>query len=84
MKIVDDYRYRVGEKKKKVLEDRIRDEEDQENEVPRKRSKRQKNVYLVNRNKFWVAVDEDSLGEEITLDSMDKKKHQILQHRIRK
>ena len=84
MKIVDDYRYRVGEKKKKVLEARIRDEEDQENVVPRKRSKRQKNVYLVNRNKFWAVVNEATLGEEITDDSMDEKKHQILQHRIRK
>ena len=83
--LLDGYRNRVTSKKKPTIEAMIREEEDREKvETQRKRHKRVKNVYLVNRNKFWVEVNATDLQKEVDIENMDESSHKILQHRIRK
>ena len=87
--IIEGYRYRKGEKKKKrSIEDRIAEQENEIEEPVRRRSnKRLKGVYLVNITKFWSEVREEDLAQELDLENLDNpdgKTHMILQHRIRK
>ena len=82
--IVEAYRYRSKrEQKENVLQAIKTKSRAGEAAGQKERQKRLKNMYLVNKVKFFGKATEEELQEELDTGAMDEDKHRILQHRIR-
>ncbi len=53
-----------------------------ENDI-KERKKRLKNMYLVNRVKFFSRATPEELKRDLSLDRMDEDTHRIVQHKVR-
>lgn len=88
LRIVEKYRYKTSiTEKRLVLKHKINlmeAEEGDQQEPPRKRGRRLKHVYLINKTKYWTVVTDEELKKTLDVNHLDEKGHEILQHRIRK
>ena len=84
LSIVEAYRYRSKrEQKENVLQAIKTKSRAGEAAGQKERQKRLKNMYLVNKVKFFGKATEEELQEELDTGAMDEDKHRILQHGIR-
>jgi hypothetical protein len=85
--ILDAYRYRVSQKKKLAIGAEIKrrvELADGEGEKDfKERQKRIKNMYLVNKLKFFSIATAEELRKDLSTERMDEDTHRILQHRVR-
>jgi hypothetical protein len=86
--VMDGYRYRHGQEIKSAVRDNIkkkREGEDyvEDTAVTKKRQKRMKEVYLVNKVKYHCEVSKEELQHDLRVDDLDETAHRIIQFKIR-
>jgi hypothetical protein len=83
--ILDGYRHRINREKKQEVMTAInkrKEVSDGEKEIKEKH-KRLKNMYLVNKVKYFSKATDAELLQQLDVNTLDQDTHRILQHRIR-
>ena len=84
MSVLEAYRHRVNRKNKENVLHEIKLKSGNGGEdAGRETQKRLKNMYLVNKVKFFSKATEEETQTVMEMTSIDEFKHRILQHRIR-
>jgi hypothetical protein len=83
--IMDGYRYRHGLETKENVKRKLNlgNGEDGGEQQPKKKPRRLKEVYLVNKEKYHSIVTERELLQEIREDDLNESTHKIIQQKIR-
>jgi hypothetical protein len=83
--ILDGYHHRINQEKKQEVMTAInkrKEVSDGEKEIKEKH-KRLKNMYLVNKVKYFSKATDAELLQQLDVNTLDQDTHRILQHRIR-
>jgi hypothetical protein len=82
--ILDCFRYKTNQKKKnRIVSDIQKRCAEEGEEIIKPKFKRVKNVYLLNKNKYWVELKPEEVKKDLDMDNRDEDTHRILQYKIR-
>ncbi len=81
---MDCLRYKTNQKKKNSIASDIQKRCAEEGEeIIKPKFKRVKNVYLLNKNRFWIELKPEEFKKDLDMDKRDEDTNRILQYKRR-